>query len=263
MSDAPVSPKANRLASPTWLDTRLVLGVLLVLVSVVVGARVLSAADRTQSVWAATRDLAAGTTISEGDLVREEVRLSDAQTARLLRAPGTENTYVGTVLSRPVGKEELVPLAALRQASDRNERQFTLNVAVGHRPPDLKRGQVVDVYVTPGRDAGQGATAASPAPGTPQQTGAQLSATGSRLVLSGVTVDAVAGSEGGLGGGADSTPVVLNLAPADVLRLVTAVAEGQVDLVRVRGAQVDPATGRAGTPSPSPATDGSPSPDAG
>ncbi len=46
MSDAPGSPKAGRLATPGWVDGRLVLGVLLVLVSVVVGARVLSAADR-------------------------------------------------------------------------------------------------------------------------------------------------------------------------------------------------------------------------
>src|SRR5687768_14738118 len=41
-SAVPPSPTARRLALPRWLDTRLVLGVLLVLVSVLVGARVLS-----------------------------------------------------------------------------------------------------------------------------------------------------------------------------------------------------------------------------
>lgn len=50
MTEVPTSPAARRLASPRWLDGRLVLGVLLVLASVLVGARLLSSADRSQQV---------------------------------------------------------------------------------------------------------------------------------------------------------------------------------------------------------------------
>ncbi|MEO6204316.1 MAG: SAF domain-containing protein, partial [Mycobacteriales bacterium] len=75
VSDPPASPRASRLAAPGWLDTRLVLGVLLVLASVVVGARVLSSADRSQTVWVLTRDLAPGAELTSDDLTVARVRL--------------------------------------------------------------------------------------------------------------------------------------------------------------------------------------------
>ncbi len=233
MSDTPVSPKADRLASPSWLDTRLVLGVLLVLVSVVVGARVLSSASSTQTVLVATRDLPTGATLGADDVRAEQVRLDAGQTAGLLRAPGGENRYVGSVVRRPVDEGEFVPLSALRRAAETEDRQFTLNVDVGHFPPGLASGDVVDVYVTPVTDGSQPQAAASPAgPG-------QLSATGSRQVLGGVVVESSRLPDGGLGGGTTSLPVVLNLARADVLKMVTAVAQGRIDLVRVRGVRGD------------------------
>ena len=54
-------PTPRRVRPPRWLDLRLVLGVLLVLGSVLLGARVVGAADATVPVWAAAGDLAAGT----------------------------------------------------------------------------------------------------------------------------------------------------------------------------------------------------------
>ena len=228
MSDLPASPKAARLASPSWLDTRLVLGVLLVLVSVVVGAQVLSAADRSSFVLVATRDLAVGTTLAPGDLVREQVRLEDGQVDSRLLEADEDDAYVGFVTRRPLDAREFVPLAALRRAGDVDERQFALNVEPGHAPPDLDGGDSVDVYVTPEVDGGPAvAPSASPSPG--------LSATRARLVLQGVTVEAAGGDDEGLGGSAESSEVVLNVAPAQVLTLVSAVAEGRIDLVRVRG----------------------------
>src|SRR3712207_4756406 len=51
-------PTPRRVRPPRWLDLRLVLGVLLVLGSVLVGARVVTAADATVPVWSARSDLA-------------------------------------------------------------------------------------------------------------------------------------------------------------------------------------------------------------
>ena len=44
-------PAPRRVRPPRWLDLRLVLGVLLVLASVLLGARIVSAADVTVPVW--------------------------------------------------------------------------------------------------------------------------------------------------------------------------------------------------------------------
>ena len=62
------SPRANRLGSPRWLDTRLVLGILLVLLAVVVGARVFASADHYSRVYVARRALVPGEHLTATDL---------------------------------------------------------------------------------------------------------------------------------------------------------------------------------------------------
>ena len=177
MSDAPGSPRAGRLATPSWLDTRLVLGVLLVLVSVVVGARVLSAADRSQLVWAADSDLAAGSTLSADDLRPVQVRLFTARDSYL---PATAAPPVGYVLERAVAKDELLPRQSLV------------------RPGDDVDLRLVTVPVLPG-----------------------------------LTVQSVPNQAGGLSGATPERAVVLVVPPDDVESLLSAMASGRVDLVRV------------------------------
>src|SRR4051794_29363305 len=82
-----VSPTAQRTGRPRWLDVRLVTGILLVLISVVVGARVVAAADTSEPVWVAAHDLAPGTQLSPDDLVRGRVHLY-GQDGRYLSAKG-------------------------------------------------------------------------------------------------------------------------------------------------------------------------------
>jgi len=77
-TEARPGPTPRRIRPPRWLDLRLVLGVLLVLGSVLLGARVVAAADATVPVWAATGDLAAGTELTAGDLRAVDVRLGDS-----------------------------------------------------------------------------------------------------------------------------------------------------------------------------------------
>src|SRR6266576_28915 len=69
------SPTPRRVRAPKWLDLRLVAGVVLVLGSVIVGARVISSANASDGVWAASRDLAPGTVLSADDLSEVHVRL--------------------------------------------------------------------------------------------------------------------------------------------------------------------------------------------
>jgi hypothetical protein len=155
--DAPTSPSEvlpgptpRRVRPPRWLDLRLVLGVLLVLGSVLLGARVVSAADSTVPVWAAAGDLAAGTELTADDVVAVEVRLDAAADAYLSTGTRPE----GRTLARAVGNGELLPRSALEEPA--RLVQLALPVQAGYVPPALDRGQLVDVYAV--ADPAVGAT---------------------------------------------------------------------------------------------------------
>ncbi len=146
-------PVPRRVRPPRWLDLRLVLGVLLVLGSVLVGARVLTAADATVPVWSVAGDLAAGTELTAADLVAVEVRLGTAADAYL--STGTDPA--GRTLARAVRAGELLPRTVLEEPADLV--QVALPVQAGYAPPALARGQVVDVYAVTdpaGTTAGEG-----------------------------------------------------------------------------------------------------------
>jgi hypothetical protein len=204
------TPRAARLRGARWLDTRLVLGVLLVLVSVVVGAKVLAAADETVEVWAVTRDLGADTTLEAADVTRRSVRL-DEVAGRYLSAAEPPR---GLVLRRPVGKGELLPLSAVGTAARPDLRRVVIEVdrfgAAG-----LRKGGVVDVYAV--RQEASGAAPAKP-----------------QLVLAGVTVAENVDAGGrSFGGSGAKSGLTLSVAGAEVAALIDAVAHGTVYVVQV------------------------------
>ncbi len=144
----PAGPVPRRVRPPRWLGLRLLLGVLLVLGSVLLGARVVGAADATVPVWAATGDLAAGTELDEQDLAAVEVRLDEAAGAYL----STTTRPVGRTLARAVRAGELVPGSVLEEPADLV--QIALPVQAGFVPPGLQRGGLVDVYAVADPAAG-------------------------------------------------------------------------------------------------------------
>ena len=231
MSDPPASPRASRLATPGWLDGRLVLGLLLVLVSVVVGARVLSSADRSTLVWAAGKDLTAGTLLAEGDLEPVRVRLFESA-GRYVGAGGAPP--VGYVVRRGLGAGELLPQGALDEPDrDAELRLVTVPVEAGHYPPTLTDDQRVDLWVTP--QAAPDAAASDPAAGPPEP----LVLRGAQQVLSQVVV-AAGPVRDDLAGAGGTVPIVLQVRPQDVDEVVSAMGLGRLDLVRVpRSAEAD------------------------
>ena len=110
------------------------LGVLLVLGSVLLGARVVGAADATVPVWAVDRDLAAGTELTADDLVAVDVRLDDAAGAYLSTGTRPE----GRTLARAVRAGELLPRSALEEPAELV--QLALPVQSGYVPPGLRAG---------------------------------------------------------------------------------------------------------------------------
>lgn len=208
----PSSPRARRLATPSWLDLRFALGVLMVLVAVVVGARVFASADHYTRVYVAAHPLVPGERLADGDLRVGQARF-DGQGGRYVAASATPPT--GYVVMRYVGAGELLPRAALARAvgPSAGTRLVTVPVQPGHLASDLGHGDLVDVYVTPkSPDAGK-----VPAP---------------TRVLSAVPVDSTDGGSRSLGG-SSSVSVVLAVPVAAVPETVKAVESGTIDLVRV------------------------------
>jgi len=205
------SPRAARLATPRWLDARLVLGILLVLFAVVAGARVFASADHYSQVYVAKHDLVPGERVVAADLTVGRVRL--AGQGSLYIAAGS--APVGYVVTRYVGAHEFLPVGALAAATpkDTDTRLVTVPVAPGHLPPGLSHGTLVDVYVTPKAAAG----AAVPAP---------------TLVLAQVAVQSREGGSRSFGG--DTTLAVVLTVPTDrVGDMIHAVESGTIDLVAV------------------------------
>lgn len=205
------TPAARRLPRSRWTDIRLIVGVLLVLLSVVVGARLFAAADDTVPVWVSTSDLGPNIPLTAEDLIARRVRLETGVEGYL---GATGPPPVGRVLVRPIGKGELVPRAALATSETGAAgelRRVAVSVA---RATGLSRGAVVDVYRLPSTDAA--AREAQPA----------------ALVLERVTVAQVEEASRALGAPA-SREVVLLLPSGEVRRLLDAQAGGRIELVQV------------------------------
>jgi hypothetical protein len=216
-ADLPAGRTPRRVRPPSWLDLRLVLGVLLVLGSVLVGARVVSAADSTVPVWAARADLAAGTELTGEDLVAVQVRLDSAAQAYL----SADTRPQGRTLGRAVRSGELVPRSALEHAAELV--QLALPVQAGYVPPGLQRGQRVDVYAV--ADPSAGASRAADGSVTP--------------VVQGVPVQAVSGRSAGVLSSATTTLQVVVSVPATDAADVLASIKGRPLVVVVHGS-VDP-----------------------
>ena len=146
------APPAVRARAPGWRDPRLWLGVALVAVSVLVGARLLGGADDTVEVWSAGADLAAGQPVTEGDLVARRVRFHEAaDRERYLRVG--DRLPDDATLSRAVGAGELLPAGAL-SAAEEGLTEVPIWAPAEVIPASIEPGSVVDVWVTPPPGAG-------------------------------------------------------------------------------------------------------------
>jgi hypothetical protein len=184
------SPAARRLSPPSWLDLRLVGGIVLVLAAVLLGAVTLASADHRQARWALSRDLAAGTVLTGADVHPVRVQL-------------------GTADARYLPVDEAVAGRTLRQAGQAGELlsrgQLTappagVDVTVGLRPenePTIVRGDRITLWLS-------------------------TKTCRAVVLLSGVTVQAVQKSGSSTFGTDQATVLVLRVSAADATRLVSA-----------------------------------------
>lgn len=155
---APDSPPADRLVVRRWRDPRLWVGLVLVAASVLVGSRLLAAADDTVGVWALTRDVPAGAPLTADVLAVRQVRFGDDATEAgylpAARPPGPR-----AVARRDLAAGELLARAAVGRPA-RSAVELPVVVGPGGAPDDLQVGDVVDVWVGPPPGSGSTAPAA-------------------------------------------------------------------------------------------------------
>ncbi len=195
----PPSPVARRLRSPSWLNLRLMTGLLLVLVAAAVGAKVVAGADRSVTIWGLSHDVASGTELAATDLRAVRVQLY-ADTPRYL---STAVSPAGQVINRDLQGGDLLPRSALGPVP--SGVLVPLPVDPAALPPGLSRGDRIDVYAGP-------ATA-----GDPHGT--------TRPVLQAAPVQAVSGgSSGGLSAGNEKVQLTVRVRTDQEAALVAAVA---------------------------------------
>jgi hypothetical protein len=145
-ASAPVPP-ATRATRPGWRDPRLWIGLLIVTVSVLAGARLLASADDTLSVWAVSGDAGPGAQLTTDDLVAHRVRF--AESADLAGYYTVDDELPADMqLVRGVTAGELLPRAAVGSASDTDDSvELPVAVEVEQVPRSVQAGSVVDIYL--------------------------------------------------------------------------------------------------------------------
>jgi hypothetical protein len=150
---APVPP-ASRATRSGWRDPRLWVGVLIVAVSVVAGARLLASADDTVAVWAVRADAGPGARLDAADLEPTRVRFGDEADLAGYYTTDAE-LPADLVLLRAVGAGELLPRAALGSAENAADTvELPVAVDAEQVPPAVRAGSVVSVYLVGSREGG-------------------------------------------------------------------------------------------------------------
>ena len=210
------SPSAKRLQRPSWRDSRLVVGLLLVVVAATLGAKAVASADDRVPVWVAASNLVAGDKVEEASFARADVRLADGMNSYpAADAPPP----TGSFMLRDVRAGELVPASAVGGADGVDVQRVTVR-ADAMSTTGLARGSRVDVFVTPKTSTQSDAT----------------TTTRTKKVLESAAVAAVLTSTGGFGSGS-MTSVQIYVPSDKVQPLVEAVdADAKLTLVPAVGA---------------------------
>jgi hypothetical protein len=190
------NPKGHKLRTTT--------AALTIIFSVVAGIALIGVSDRSVTLWGVAQDLGIGSTVHDGDLVLRRAHLDRATNIYL------SGSYqpVGLYVTRELRAGELLPATSVAKSDGLAMRRIvTVEIESHHLPPDLARGDSVDLFVTP------------------RGTGGEILGAPER-VIGGVVVDAV---------DADSNSthigVALSLLDVDVPAVVEAAQRGHLDLV--------------------------------
>lgn len=214
-------PVAARLQKPSWRDTRLVVGVVLVLLSMTIGAKAIDAADETVPMYAAAASLVPGQPVTQKDVKLVDVQLGPERD-RYVAAD--HDIAPETFALREVRPGELLPRSALGSRAAIDLKPVSVPVD-GGGAAQLAAGSVVDVWVN-----ARVPSAAAEKYGKPVKT------------MEAAPVSSTPDSRGGgLGPSSGKTTVQIMVPEARVQKLIAAIDQGaKITLVPVPGSPAGP-----------------------
>jgi hypothetical protein len=127
------------------LNLRLAFGILLICTSFVSAYLLSSSTNRMVTVWSATKDLAPGSLIKDGDIKQAQVLMPNNAQFYL----DGMNSILGSYVIRPIGAEELIPAYAVTTEPISDLREVPISIPINRMPFQIKTGQIVDVYAVP------------------------------------------------------------------------------------------------------------------
>lgn len=141
------TPKAQRLQKPSWKDSRLVVGILLVAAATIGGTTLVNSFDDSVEVYQATTGLVPGQELSKSDVTTVKVRIDKAGKGYMT---ADQPLPKGRVI-REVRKGELLPTSTLGKPSSVGLKAISVEVEPSFAAT-LVRGSIVDVWVSQRRD---------------------------------------------------------------------------------------------------------------
>ncbi|MDQ1538810.1 MAG: hypothetical protein QOE58_3203 [Actinomycetota bacterium] len=208
-------PTAARLQKPSWRDSRLVVGVVLVLLSMTVGAKAMASADDTVPMYAAAVSLVPGQPVTQGDVKRVDVQLG---TDSRWYVAADHDIAPNTFALREVRPGELLPTSAVGSRHALDLKPVSVPVDTGGAA-QLTAGSVVDTWVNTKESS------------TTEKYGKPVKTLEAAPVVR--TPDT---SGGGLGAASGMTSVQIMVPEAKVEALIAAIDQGaKITLVPVPG----------------------------
>ncbi|NBU93158.1 MAG: flagellar basal body P-ring biosynthesis protein [Actinobacteria bacterium] len=185
-------------------NSKLAMGLALLILAISAGLLIAKEANRTVYVWASNGELAPGNTIATADLKAVSVLLPESAKNYI----SANAQLVGAMVMHRIGTGDLIPVGAISVESQKlAQRAVPLTVEITDLPVDLQRGDVIDIYAIP--------------------NSSQKSISEPELITSAVTV-----AESSNKNNSGKALVVVNLPEDLVMRVLTFISESRLIIVR-------------------------------
>ena len=127
-------------------NSRLAMGLALLISALLAGSLIAKEANRTVYVWAANGELAPGNTIAATDIKPIAVLLPESAKNYI----SADAQLIGATVTHRVGLGDLIPVSAVTvEVSKLIQRAVPLTIEPTDLPTDLVRGEVIDLYAIP------------------------------------------------------------------------------------------------------------------
>jgi len=218
---APASPKASRLALPRWLDPKLLLGLLLVVVAMLLGARVFASADDTVAVYQVKAAMFTGDALTQDSVTITRVHFSEGSVADNY-VSAAQALPAGQVVNHDLRAGEMLTQGSVSPKATTPTVELSVPISTGDTALVTKNSRI-DVIVVPNTTTGSTAKVAP------------------TKVLSNVLVTSVPGGSGGAfssGSTSAGSSITVRVNPAtqtafDSVKLAASLHDSTVYIVKL------------------------------